>query len=40
MTHAENKEDLPAMIEDARRGWLEVSLEYGHKTAEPQPTRA
>ncbi len=40
MTHAETWEGLPAMIDEAKRGWLEVALEYGDPIPEPDPARA
>ena len=40
MTHAEKKEDVPPMFEDAKRRYLEARLERGMKIAEPERTRA
>jgi antitoxin HicB len=38
MTQAETWEELQAMIEEAKEGWLEVALESGHPI--PDPTGA
>ncbi len=35
ITQAETWEELNAMIEEAKTGWLEVALEYGHPIPEP-----
>ncbi|MBA3870242.1 MAG: type II toxin-antitoxin system HicB family antitoxin [Anaerolineae bacterium] len=35
MTQAETWEELNLMIEEAKMGWLEVALEYGHPIQEP-----
>lgn len=35
MTQAETFEELGPMIEDAMRGWIEVSLEHGDPIPEP-----
>lgn len=40
MTHAEKWEDLPAMIEDAKRGWMTSKLKHGRDIPEPVRTRA
>jgi len=40
ITHAEKFADLEAMIEDAKRGYIEVSLEYGDPIPEPDGVRA
>ncbi|OPG16143.1 hypothetical protein B2M26_08280 [Ferroacidibacillus organovorans] len=37
LSQGETVEEAVAMIEDAKRGWLEVSLELGHSI--PEPTR-
>ena len=37
MTHAETFEELGPMIEDAMRGYIEVSLEHGDPIPEPSP---
>jgi len=39
MTHAEKKENIAAMIEDAKHGWLEASLPHGHVITELERTR-
>ncbi len=36
ITQAETWEELLIMIEDAKRGWLEVALEYGDPIPEPE----
>ena len=35
MTQAETWDELDAMIREAKEGWLEVALEYGHPIPEP-----
>jgi len=40
MTHAEKREDLDAMIEDAKRAYIEGSLKYGGPIANPESTHA
>lgn len=35
ITQADTWEELLVMIEEAKEGWLEVALEYGHPIPEP-----
>jgi antitoxin HicB len=35
ITQAETWDELQAMIQEAKEGWLEVALEYGHAIPEP-----
>lgn len=35
MTQADTWNELLAMIQEAKEGWLEVALEYGHPIPEP-----
>jgi antitoxin HicB len=35
ITQAETWEEIGMMIEDAKRGWLEVALEHGDEIPEP-----
>jgi antitoxin HicB len=35
MTQAETWDELINMIDEAKTGWLEVALEYGHPIPEP-----
>jgi antitoxin HicB len=35
ITQAETWDELHEMIEEAKEGWLEVALEYGHPIPEP-----
>jgi antitoxin HicB len=35
ITQAETWDELHEMIEEAKAGWLEVALEYGHPIPEP-----
>jgi antitoxin HicB len=36
MTQADTWDEILPMIEEAKRGWLEVALEYGHSIPEPK----
>ncbi len=36
MTQADRWDEVLPMIEEAKRLWLEVALEYGHHIPEPQ----
>ena len=40
MTCGETKEQALELIEDAKRSWLQVSLEHGDPIPEPERTRA
>jgi antitoxin HicB len=40
MTNGENREDALAMIDDAKRAWLETALELGLRIPEPESERA
>lgn len=35
VTQAETWDELDTMIQEAKEGWLEVALEYGHSIPEP-----
>jgi antitoxin HicB len=35
MTHADTWDELDHLIQEAKEGWLEVALEYGHPIPEP-----
>ncbi len=35
LTQADTWEELIRMIDEAKEGWLEVALEYGHPIPEP-----
>lgn len=35
MTQAETWDELIKMIDEAKTGWLEVAIEYGHPIPEP-----
>ncbi|MBZ0289630.1 MAG: type II toxin-antitoxin system HicB family antitoxin [Anaerolineae bacterium] len=35
ITQADTWDDLLKMIDEAKEGWLEVALEYGHPIPEP-----
>lgn len=35
ITQAETWDELQQMIQEAKEGWLEVALEYGHPISEP-----
>jgi antitoxin HicB len=37
VTQAETWEEIGMMIDDAKRGWLEVALEHGDAIPEPIP---
>jgi antitoxin HicB len=37
ITQTETWDELLIMIEDAKRGWLEVALEFGDPIPEPEP---
>lgn len=37
MTNGESREDALAMIDDAKRLWLETALEVGKSIPEPEP---
>lgn len=37
MTNGESREDALALLDDAKRLWLETSLELGKPIPEPQP---
>lgn len=36
MTQADKWDDIPALIQEAMRGWIEVALEFGDGVPEPQ----
>jgi antitoxin HicB len=40
MTNGENREDALAMIDDAKRAWLETALELGLPIPEPESQHA
>ena len=40
MTNGESREDALAMIDDAKRVWLETALELGLRIPEPESERA
>lgn len=40
LTQADTWEELQLMIEDAKRAWLEVALEYGDEIPEPERIQA
>lgn len=40
MTNGESREDALAMIDDAKRAWLETALELGLPIPEPESERA
>jgi antitoxin HicB len=37
MTQGSSREEALEMLDEAKRAWLEVSLERAHKIAEPEP---
>ena len=40
MTQADNWEDIPALVREAKQGWIEAALEFNDPIPEPQPMPA